>query len=210
MKTKQRILQSSLELFNARGEPKVTTIDIASEMSISPGNLYYHYRNKGEIVESLFGDFESQLLEVLEAPVIEEFEWIDVWVFVSIVFDRLWEYRFIFLDTHSLLRRYDALANRFRRLQSKSQEEFYNLIQAYMREGQLVLSAEAQQTLVVQLSLSVQHWFAHYWQYVDQDPTGRDIKNHGVFQVLMLLAMHMSADQQQELLRLAHSEGVDT
>lgn len=52
--TKSRILDAALALFNEEGTGNVTTNHIAEALSMSPGNLYYHYRNKSEIVRALF------------------------------------------------------------------------------------------------------------------------------------------------------------
>ena len=60
-RTRERILTTALACFNRQGEPGVTTSAIAAEMEISQGNLYYHFHNKEEIVNALFGEFEQQM-----------------------------------------------------------------------------------------------------------------------------------------------------
>ena len=67
-RTKERILETSLVLFNDFGEPNVTTQLISDEMGISPGNLYYHFRSKDQIIETLFADFEKKIDDILAVP----------------------------------------------------------------------------------------------------------------------------------------------
>lgn len=61
IKTRERIVQNSLELFNQQGERSVSTNHIAAHMEISPGNLYYHFANKQEIIAVLFTQYEEQV-----------------------------------------------------------------------------------------------------------------------------------------------------
>ena len=53
-KAKDKILEVALELFNTQGTRVVTTNHIAKACGISPGNLYYHFKNKEEIIRALF------------------------------------------------------------------------------------------------------------------------------------------------------------
>ena len=57
----------TLELFNRFGEPNVSTTLISSELNISPGNLYYHFPAKDELVNALFTRYEDALNELLSA-----------------------------------------------------------------------------------------------------------------------------------------------
>lgn len=63
IKTRDRILEKALELFNERESGAVTTNHISAAIGISPGNLYYHFRNREEIIRNIFDMMEAESRE---------------------------------------------------------------------------------------------------------------------------------------------------
>ena len=103
-RTAERILETTLDLFNRFGEPNVSTTLISNELGISPGNLYYHYPAKDELVNALFTRYKASMLELLvSAPQIQDLE--DAWFFVHQLMERVWAHRFIYRDLNDLLSR---------------------------------------------------------------------------------------------------------
>ena len=111
-RTAERILEVTLELFNRFGEPNVSTTLISAELSISPGNLYYHYPAKDELINSLFDRYEKALNELLHAADgVRNVE--DAWLFFHMLFELIWQYRFLYRDLNDLLSKNRRLETHF-------------------------------------------------------------------------------------------------
>jgi len=59
-RTRDRVLNAALELFNERGSAAVTTNHVAARAGISPGNLYYWFSDKDEIVRELYAQLVAE------------------------------------------------------------------------------------------------------------------------------------------------------
>ena len=98
VKTSERIVQTSLELFNQQGERSVSTNHIAAHMEISPGNLYYHFPNKQAIIAVLFREYEALVDSFLRPPQGRTMVVEDKRFYLQAVLAGMWRYRFLHRD----------------------------------------------------------------------------------------------------------------
>jgi len=118
-KTKEKILRTALALFNNEGESEVSSVDIAAVMGISPGNLYYHYKGKDEIIVELFADFETEIKQVLSSPIKAPLKLEDNWIYLYIIFEEIYDFRFFYKNQSQLITRIPALRGAFSKLASR-------------------------------------------------------------------------------------------
>ena len=98
MKTRDRILDKSRDLFNEQGTRNVSTNHVAKALTMSPGNLYFHFHNKEEIVRELFLRMTRETRELLLTDHSPE----------SLTRKHLelaWKYRFLHREMYDLRRR---------------------------------------------------------------------------------------------------------
>jgi AcrR family transcriptional regulator len=134
-RTRERILEAALTLFNRQGEPHVTTADIADELNISPGNLYYHFRNKDEIIGDLYAAFEADVAPLLVAPAGRAPQVDDLWFLLHLLFERMWAYRFLYRDLDEITSRNRKVALRFALLTRRGQDTVIELCRGLVAAG---------------------------------------------------------------------------
>jgi len=110
IKTRELILDVALILFNDRGESIVTSVDLANEMNISPGNLYYHFKGKEEVVEELYAQFHARVLITLQEITSQSNKTTkQTLAGLAVLSDVLQQFKFISQDVRGLNERYPNL-----------------------------------------------------------------------------------------------------
>ncbi|CDF97280.1 MULTISPECIES: TetR/AcrR family transcriptional regulator [unclassified Pseudomonas] len=186
MKTRDRILECALHLFNEKGEPNVSTLEIANEMGISPGNLYYHFHGKEPLVLGLFEHFQAELSPLLDPPADAQLAPEDYWLFLHLIVERLAQYRFLFQDLSNLAGRLPKLAKGIRQLLNALKRTLASLLAQLKAQGLLVSGTQALGQLVEQITLTLL-FSLDYQRILDREGEGRLV----VYQIMMLVAPHL-------------------
>lgn len=197
MKTRDRIIQVSLELFNREGEPNVTTVDISNELDISPGNLYYHFKGKEELVGELFAQFYEQFNVILREPVQNPLRIEDYWFYLVVVFEHIYDYRFLYRNISLISQRYAQIQRPFRRL-IHMKVEATRAICRQLRDGGIVAADDARIELIARsVALTITYWLNFDNLLGDRAEHDEHLIHDGVMQVLSLIAPYLGELQQQ-------------
>jgi AcrR family transcriptional regulator len=184
--TRKRILDCSLAMFNAQGEPNVTTNHIADELEISPGNLYYHFRNKDDIIERLFGRYEERMDLALSPPSGRLPGLEDVWLQLHLVFECIWDYRFLYRDLVDILSRNRRLRMRFARILRRADEQAHLVMRGLCQAGVMRASPAELDAASTNILVIATFWLNYAAVRGDRDEQAAI--RQGVVQVMMSLA----------------------
>ncbi len=137
MGNRERIIEAAWELFNDLGTHNVSTNHIAAHLSISPGNLYYHFRNREEIVRALFQPVADTVHTALAYPTEREIRASDLANSYLRAMEGVWNYRFFFRDIDELLSRDPDLAVSFDELRDWTINHYSGLFERLIGQKQM-------------------------------------------------------------------------
>ena len=194
MKTRDRILHTSLLLFNEEGEPNTTTVDIANELDISPGNLYYHFKGKDIIIAELFNQYEQGLCEILSAPLEKPLNVEDNWFYLYVVFEEMYNYRFLYRNLSDLLNRYPDLKRRFRRILALKQQAISAVWLTLTEAAVVSIPEDEVEALIDNMVLLLNYWL-NYDHLLHDDRPPALIIHKGVYQLMSMVAPYLGEHQ---------------
>jgi len=204
IKTYDRIIEESLKLFNEQGERNITTNHIAAHLGISPGNLYYHFRNKEEIVYQIFLMYRAFINQRLAIPESREMTVTDLINYLDTAFLAMWQFRFMFYDLPGMLARNPQLQTEYHQfvnaeLKSLLAEHF----RAFIRLGILQMDEDDIEAVSINIWLVVKFWFAFEQTSRPKSPITEASGHRGVRQVMALLKPYLQADYKDAFRQLS-------
>ena len=205
-RTAERILEVSLDLFNRFGEPNVSTTLISAELGISPGNLYYHYPAKDELINALFDRYERALGEILQAADgVENVE--DAWLFFHMLFELIWSSRFLYRDLNDLLSKNRRLETHFQFVLKNKQRAMHALLDGLARSGAMKITGAEAAPTATSMVVVVTYWLSY--EYVREPRKALEPESaalamgRGAYHALALLLPHLDTASREHLNKLA-------
>jgi AcrR family transcriptional regulator len=205
-RTAERILEVTLALFNRFGEPNVSTTLISAELGISPGNLYYHYPAKDELINALFDRYEKALGEILQAADgVENVE--DAWLFFHMLFELIWGYRFLYRDLNDLLSKNRRLETHFQWVLKNKGRAMHALLDGLSRNGVVRITGTEAAPTATSMVVVVTYWLS--FEYVREPRKALDPESaaaamgRGGYHALALLVPHLDDASRAHLQTLA-------
>ena len=204
-RTAQRILEAALDLFNRFGEPNVSTTLVAGELNISPGNLYYHYPAKDELINRLYESYETELNELLHASEgVHDVE--DAWFFMHSLFELIWRFRFLCRDLNDLLSKNRRLETHFQAILKNKTRAVRAMLDGMGRADALHIDTRELEATATSMVVVLTYWLS--FEYV-RDPrralepeSAQLALMRGAHHVLNLLVPYLEQGQRMHLLKL--------
>ncbi|MEO8670516.1 MAG: TetR/AcrR family transcriptional regulator [Tahibacter sp.] len=204
-RTRDRILETALVMFNAQGEPNVTTNHIADELEISPGNLYYHFRNKDDIVEQLFTGYEARMDLALLVPEDRLPNLEDVWLQLHLVFECMWEYRFLYRDLVDILSRNRKLKLHFGRMLNRAATSANDVLKGLATAEILRATPDEIRASAENVLLVTTFWLNFNAVRNSRVDPNQDDLTQGIYQVMLLIAPFLRDAERVHLNTLAQA-----
>jgi len=200
MKTRDKIIQASIELFNEQGERNVTTNHIAAHLAISPGNLYYHFRNKEDIILSIYEEYaRSLLLDTLPQVSAEAKPLDSLILYMDSVFQTTMKFRFFYSNLPVLLDKNPILREKYVEVQQSISERVSQLL-ILLRSADFIDFADDELADIVSiLRLINTFWVSFHQTQTIVNEVNDSVFYQGVLKILVILRPYTKAHAISEL-----------
>lgn len=137
-------MDASRELFNLYGVDKVSQRRISEHLSISPGNLTYHFKKSEDIVEALYYEMVATMDEAMAEVKNMQYNLPFIFKLIDLLVKHFFEYRFFLLDFVQIMRRHEKIRKHYEQLSLLRKKQFMKAMQ-HLSDTQMIRKEELPQ-----------------------------------------------------------------
>lgn len=173
-KTKRKILENSIEIFNSRGVADTSIRFIAKEIGISHGNLMYHFKSKSEIIQSIHQMLLEKAIELNKEIDRLNFDISELYAATRKGFQVVHEYRFLFNELLYIVKTDENMLNIIRSIEKTRTNMYDEVIQLSIENGLMrteIYKGEYN-NLIKRIRIFSDHWLtsAYIYDGLEQEP----------------------------------------
>lgn len=186
MSTKDKIIQTSITLFNQHGERAITTNHIAAEMGISPGNLYYHFKNKEDILRHIYGLYREHLVTHFSPMDKNENVLSQLAGYLDALVELMWKFNFLYSNLADILSRDKVLKAQYIEQQAQLVEQIIGVIDGLQHANVIDIDEHDKEELAHMVKLTVSFWAPYVKAHQIDDQLEKQDIYGGIIKVIML------------------------
>ena len=206
MKKVQQIMEASLLLFNEKGVNNVSTNHVAAYLNISPGNLYYHFRNKSDIINSIFDQYSEELKTHFQPTgfqsdhaAIERFA-----QYLNSVFLLMWRYRFFYINMSDLLSSNKELRDKYMIIRANLSTNITRLIEGFIEDGLISLDPLDVYPFIENLKFHCSCWMNYESTLYEYDTFTKKAAYEGLIKFLFNFRLVSTPEARIQIFELEH------
>lgn len=197
MKTRDKIIQHAQVLFNENGERAITTNHIATHLGISPGNLYYHFNNKEEIIHSIFDKYVCELQCRFQPLILNSIDYLEgknsnsslqvLLNYLDSVFVLMWNYRFFYANLSDILSRDKVLKKKYIEVQQELHDNLYSIMSSFRDLDLIVINNDDLNALTKTLHIIALSWINYQAAFSLETKITKQVIYQGMIQMLNIV-----------------------
>ncbi|KAA3606250.1 MAG: TetR/AcrR family transcriptional regulator [Calditrichaeota bacterium] len=172
MKTKEKIILKSIEMFNSKGISKVTIRHIANELGISHGNLGYHFKSKGLIVSEIYNRMVEEINNLVLPPNSESLTLNHYNILLLQVLNFQKKYIFFYLDLIEIFRLFPEIAKKHEKTYTLRIAQNQKLFQNFIEQN--LIKPESQtgtyNRVIHTTWMLINFWISQQWVFQTESP----------------------------------------
>ncbi len=135
MKSKEKILNAALLLYNEQGIRNITTRHIAASIGMSGGNLHYHFKHTEDIIRALFNElalaYDGLMANAQSVPL----DLSAIAFLTESSFKLVNKYRFIFINFVEIGKWIPEIRDAYYQLIQKREQQFLKVFEDLIANG---------------------------------------------------------------------------